>query len=715
MIELYVLASLLGLGYYLHTSAEVNHSLLGSTAGQIVPPAPRDDRPSASTPYASQRTREVADDERRRADKRVASMRHGGARRDGPMVMRDRSVYSTLLGRPLSAHEFQHNNMVPFYGAAVKQNTRVEATQPILEKFAGSSSRREAYPSKREVDSMFTPQRDVGNVFGGAAVSDTLASRVETPRVRNNYFPVPQMRVGPGLDAGFQSRPSGGFHQASDVRPKTVDELRVVSNPKQSYVAPVIPGTGPLQRTTAPASVPQQRVGRVFEQGVGRHFVGPADVVAARVRSSFQASVSEERVLQEDYMGVAAQPGKQRYSGAGADASLCPKRAEAPLCVPVTNLTAPQPDPLRDDYGRSAVPPRPNHTRRGTQEDYSVGNARVLLPQQQATAGLGSPADVLPPRLSRKELTVHFADDPRNMRAQMPQKASMYDPNQVTRTTLKETTIHDEWTGVMGLAASRTSARQPDETTRPTVRETTPQATNDTNLRRVALFGQVHDPDCVQRTTTKETTVDRTWTGQVSSLQKADAYQVTEVNLDPTLRQLVSDTPSFGSGPTREQGTGYLVAPSEVRATQKQALSDTEHYGTAGTVSAKAAMSYQDIYNATLNELRQDTLRRPAPVPQSTKVAAGCDNLNVEIKVQELLPSSTGLEKQRVTVGTQPSVAPQLTRCPPTLSQAARLNPVTMRPTDPGSVRMAPPHCPTDCLVGVIKEELQNGTLTRFF
>ena len=58
-------------------------------------------------------------------------------------------------------------------------------------------------------------------------------------------MPEQPIHVGPGLNKGFTSKPSGGFQQANTrdyVMPKTTDELRSLNNPKESYYGRIIPG-----------------------------------------------------------------------------------------------------------------------------------------------------------------------------------------------------------------------------------------------------------------------------------------------------------------------------------------------------------------------------------------------------------------------------------------------------------------------------------------
>ena len=53
--------------------------------------------------------------------------------------------------------------MVPFFGGSIKQNTRMDQHQTTLDLFTGSEFMK---PPKKEVETMFVPEKDVGNVNG---------------------------------------------------------------------------------------------------------------------------------------------------------------------------------------------------------------------------------------------------------------------------------------------------------------------------------------------------------------------------------------------------------------------------------------------------------------------------------------------------------------------------------------------------------------------
>ena len=104
-----------------------------------------------------------------------------------------------------------------------------------------------------------------------------------------------------------------------------------------------------------------------------------------------------------------------------------------------------------------------------------------------------------------------------NLQNTNPSKLTVYDPNDIARTTIKETLIHDTRAGnVKGnLGVDKTIA---------------------------------YNPDDVARTTMRETTEDTKRDGNIGNTQNADAYKSIDVQVKDTDRQLTSDNQYFGVG-----------------------------------------------------------------------------------------------------------------------------------------------------------------------
>ena len=143
------------------------------------------------------------------------------------------SFVASLTGEAVPAERFTHNNMTPYYsGATARQNTDPEAFATMFEYHTGAQPLLRA---KQAVPSLFAPDEFGRQPFNMPNASEFLLSRINAPVTRNNAFPVEQVRVGPGLGAGYTAAPSGGQQQAATldaVRPKNVDELRAANNPR---------------------------------------------------------------------------------------------------------------------------------------------------------------------------------------------------------------------------------------------------------------------------------------------------------------------------------------------------------------------------------------------------------------------------------------------------------------------------------------------------
>jgi hypothetical protein len=155
-------------------------------------------------------------------------------------------VYS-LTGNYVSKDEFRHNNMNPFNGAKPRgQEYNVNTAETILDNYSGSGSQ---VIKKIEQAPLFKPQENVQWAYGTPNMSEFYQSRVN-PAMRNNMVkPFESVRVGPGLNKGYESSGSGGFNSGMESRdqwlPKTVDELRIATNPKEVYS--LIDHQGPAQ------------------------------------------------------------------------------------------------------------------------------------------------------------------------------------------------------------------------------------------------------------------------------------------------------------------------------------------------------------------------------------------------------------------------------------------------------------------------------------
>ena len=144
-------------------------------------------------------------------------------------------IYS-LSGDYVASTEFRHNNMVPFYGAKMKGQMYSNESESILDNMMGAGSQ---VISKIEQAPLFKPENNIQWTNGSPNMTDFYQSRQNNALKNNMVKPFESIHVGPGINKGYGSEGSGGFNSGLESReqwlPRTVDELRVDTNPKYEY------------------------------------------------------------------------------------------------------------------------------------------------------------------------------------------------------------------------------------------------------------------------------------------------------------------------------------------------------------------------------------------------------------------------------------------------------------------------------------------------
>jgi len=146
--------------------------------------------------------------------------------------------YTDLAGRTMNIKD-QISNMVPYFGKTKnignnsKSNDERDST---LDNYTGAGSMQ---MSKTENAPLFKPQDNIQHAHGMPNQSSFYQSRVNPSTSMNNVKPFQEERVAPGMNQGFSSQGIGGFNAGMEARsewmPKTVNELRVATNPKESF------------------------------------------------------------------------------------------------------------------------------------------------------------------------------------------------------------------------------------------------------------------------------------------------------------------------------------------------------------------------------------------------------------------------------------------------------------------------------------------------
>jgi len=632
MLPLYILLTLTGVGYYLS-----KNSIQRSSESNDAPSS--SDTPSMNSVYDSDYSRKA--EASTQALAALAFQEGQEPYKTGVISKNYRNnneassvITSRLSGVELPKEEFTHNNMVPFFGGSIKQSLNENASSTILSNYTGVNP---LQFSKQEVETFSDQTPDNGNVYGMSGSYQFAQDRMYVSRLKTNQQPAP-MNVGPGLNQGYSADPVGGFQQtdaAIYAQGKTIDELRVATKPQVTYEGRMVDGQFVKLPAQDVGEVSKNKVNTYFEMGPDRYFttVGANTKDKERPEQLLKCT-AREVTSTESYQGGAYAP---RGTETRPDVQDTVRQNLEDFGVRNAN-TSTYGTGEEDDYSRKAYVTYTNARDLTACRTYE-GNLVTAVKSWIAPF-----TDVA--RSTTKEYTVAAARTYGSMSIQIPSKLTIYDPNDVARTTIKETLIHDEQVGNV-KGSTLLTVYDPDEIARVTTRETMPTNDSVINVRRVANKGKVHDPNDVARTTTKETTIDDTYQSGPNTTQAGNAYITTEWDAKMTQKQFLSDNEYQGDAYRYDALVGaYENEVYDMKATQKQFTSDNDYYGTSKSFLDRP-VSTTNYDNAVINHTKELLEKNRDPTQNSVKLAAGKDTVQVNVVKRESNVSSERLVNNR--------------------------------------------------------------------
>ena len=134
-----------------------------------------------------------------------------------------KKLFRSLDGNDILTGDVKHSNMQMFYNSKTYGTSFTD--NQILDSKDGKGS---LFIEKKEISSLFKPTDKVTSVFGNQNQNDFYQSRVQESSRHANDKPWQEIKDQKGNN-GF----NWGLNEQQ--RPKTVDELRVATNPKSNY------------------------------------------------------------------------------------------------------------------------------------------------------------------------------------------------------------------------------------------------------------------------------------------------------------------------------------------------------------------------------------------------------------------------------------------------------------------------------------------------
>ena len=505
-----------------------------------------------------------------------------------------------LSGMQMERQDYTHNNMVPFLKGNVTQNVDVERMSNYTDRMSGNDS---LYMKKQEVPCLFKPTINDQVCSRGMQNNDEfLKSRVVDPLSRNNEFPIQQIRVGPGLNRGYSSAGVGGFQQSDTLKYAAPPDLQA-NKPKTDQTSKTfkIPFQGPKTNNVTKRSMTENVVKnlpeRTFEQNKENFFVTTGAYNKPTERGN------------QNIKETNAPLGHIEYTGNAKD---------------TVNLQN-----TNDDYGKANVVVYDNE-RNNYETKTVVTNLTSLV-----NAVVNPLVDTM-----KNSIKEYLIDAPRQegmMNPQMPQAVTVHDPNDITRTTIKETTIHDaEKLNLKGEDGTY-SALQDDAKT--TTKETLLHDAQQLNVKAgEGTYTEIQDK---ARTTTNETLgVKDVYRNIGGVVYRTVSYSTDLVAKTTTKETTIHKSEGFLGGILEGLFGGYLSSNPFAKDTNKQSTHD--QYIGSGNTNVKEQMSHLATDNAEIDGTREKMLIDAGHIPNGgqsslSKINNGTINMKANKSIVESL------------------------------------------------------------------------------
>jgi hypothetical protein len=360
-------------------------------------------------------------------------------RNNVPVSKNPQEIYS-LTGNYLDSAQFKHNNMIPFNGGKVKGRTYdMNINESVLDNMIGSGSQ---VIKKIEQAPLFKPEQNMQWAYGMPNQSDFYQSRVNPGMKNNNVKPFDTVMVGPGLDQGYGFNGSNGYNSGMEARdkwlPKTVDQLRVDTNPKLEYE--LLGHEGPADSFNKAAATVQM-IGRVEKQRPDTFFINTQDrwltttgaEKGETLRPLQEMGVIRRNDIPVDYMGPAGSVDMQ--------AAVAPENYEPSKRHEV----------LTGGVNHSRATGQGNHTDKDmflrSHTNYENNRSTLRQPDTHRSGFSGAIGAVIAPIMdmlkpTRKDETINNVRVYGDAGTSSMVKGPVYNPQDTTSTTIKETTLY---------------------------------------------------------------------------------------------------------------------------------------------------------------------------------------------------------------------------------------------------------------------------------
>lgn len=496
--------------------------------------------------------------------------------------------------------DMTHNNMVPYFGSTIKENVNDNAASEMRLELATGNYKNIRRDNKQEVEYLFDPQPNEALVYGSTTVTNRDKSRFipSATGKKHNEIPFEQIQVGPGVANGYTSRPSGGFHQDVRILPKTTEERLV--NPKITYEARINAGKAVTEKgKLIGKQILKKPKSILWNLNGERNFTEVGVHKKNRHRADIILKSTTKDKLHCEYSGIAAPTRKSKNTPESLRGKKKISNKNNFANTPFRNLMQTVGKKM-NDFGKTGYENKSTERSMISTRTHNTNLKGNTRGQQYLSDEL---------RYTRKQDTIHNGRNPQcdgyiNSKggAYNNTQGPVYDPTEIAKTTIRETTEQMNHNGFMKNSEYKGQVYNENEIARTTIRETTEDNKNMGNLSSYRKSGKIYNQNETAKTTIRETTENNNHMGNSKPLQyKGKAYDQDDL-AKVTIKETTENNNHCGWLDSYDK-KGKVYDKNEIaKTTIKETTENNNNMGNIGIHKRKGK-----VYNQ--NETAKTTIR----------------------------------------------------------------------------------------------------------
>lgn len=424
------------------------------------------------------------------------------------------TAHYSLTGEQLDVVNFKHSNMKPFFGSkshgSGAQGEKYYANnESALDSMSGSGSQ---HVKKKERGALFRPEDNVQWAHGAPNMSEFYRSRINPSMKMANVKPWEEQRVGPGLNKGFANEGTSGFNSGMEARelwqPKTVDDLRISTNPKVSYgllnhEGPAAPALKSMVERGHIGTVEKHLPDKYFVNGPERYLTTTGLEKGPTSRAMEVLPFENRSETSMEYQGIAVGNYKKAKIAENYTEPIRDHVYGSVIGGPSINGANPATD---GDYGKHSFISKPNN-RNTTASSTQLGGIQAAL-----GAVIAPLLDVLRP--SRKENVIGNKRLSGNVQKYGAGGEYIMNPADKVKTTIKEMTVDSKFH--LNVQGQRDDGYMLSRPVAELTQRTTTSCSDYGNPMSSGQGHRIEDPERNQRNNNNKTITSYTPTGNMS-------------------------------------------------------------------------------------------------------------------------------------------------------------------------------------------------------